>query len=109
MSNFTHKYLELPKLNIEILLGKGKMTLARNPRLSNSIVPIDYNKTVCKSSKDGSEIVCIMIGQLNDSKDFFVPNGIGRTIELYTIRDKDTNELIGIKDSQTHLSEGQFD
>ena len=48
---------------MKVLLGNGKMKLARDPKVGNTIVPIQTNIILAKSNQDNSDdIMCIMIG-----------------------------------------------
>ena len=89
--------------------------LARNPVKGNSVVPYDTNIVNGKfymtnfhnENREGHEFICILMGQLNSSRDSIIPYGIGRRIFLFPIRNQ-YHQLTDFDVTKTFMYEGQF-
>jgi len=99
-------YYSVKSMNLKRLLGQGKVTFARDSAKDkhNTVIPFDANVD-SGTADDGSEFICILIGQLNASKDFFVPNGIGRKILLIPIKNQN-GDIINFSKSDSYIWEG---
>ena len=100
------KHISVGNINIEYLLGKGRMKLARDPTKQFALVPFETN--MFEKEYRRRYFINICSGQLNATKNEIVEGGIGRVIQLVLYKDKATGQIISFDEGYTYIKEGQL-